>query len=86
MSGRDKGESRQKAAKKCKVGTSYVSAAKKLKGGKPELFEAVRNGEKSLTEARRAVKEEKREKQREKNRELVEHAPTVAAQPVGADQ
>jgi len=53
VSERGKGEARQKAAKRCHVRTSYVQAAKKLKLHHPELYEAVRRGEMTLTEAYR---------------------------------
>lgn len=71
------GESRDKAAAITGVNPHYVTDAKKLKDSKPALYEEVRAGKKTLTEAKRTVKEEKREEKREVNRELVQQAPTI---------
>lgn len=63
------------------VGTNmhYVHDAKRIKEEAPEIFSPVKSGEISLTDAKRQIKEEKREVVREQNRELVRQAPPVAA-------
>jgi len=48
------GKSREKAAAAAGVGARYVSDAKKLKEEAPAVFEQVRAGEKTLTEAMRS--------------------------------
>lgn len=54
-----KGDSREQAAGMFKTNHSYVSDAKKLKEENPEKFEAVRSGEKTITQAKREVNAEK---------------------------
>lgn len=62
------------------VGTNrqYVSDAKRIKEQAPAMFEQVKAGAMTLTDAKREIKEEKREAIREQNRELTKHAPAVA--------
>jgi hypothetical protein len=53
MDERDAGKAAEKAGKAVGVGRQYVADAKKLSLERPELFEEVRSGEKTLTAARR---------------------------------
>jgi len=65
-------ESREYAAELAgKVAVSYVSAAKKLAKDDPETFKAVKAGKKTLTQAKRDIKEKKREAKRQQNREKI---------------
>jgi N6-adenosine-specific RNA methylase IME4 len=52
----EEGESRVIAAKKMKVNPHYVSDVKTLKEQSPDTFEAVKSGEKTLTEVKRESK------------------------------
>ncbi len=76
-------EARSQAAAVFSINPHYVSDAKKLKAAAPDLYDAVRAGEQTITEAKRELKERGREQVREQNRALVEAAPpaiTVLAQ------
>lgn len=66
------GESRQKAAAATNVNARYVSDAKKLKDEAPAIFSQVRAGEKTITEAKREIKEVAREQHRAENAKKVE--------------
>ena len=49
-------EAREQAARICSTNRQYVSDAKKLKAESPEVYEAVRRGEKTIPQARREVR------------------------------
>lgn len=67
----------ESAAKKVGTNRQYVADAKKLKEEKPELYTKVTSGEMSITQAKREVKEEKREAVRQENREKISVAEPV---------
>jgi len=52
----DQGESREHASKLLGVGTSYISEAKALKEENKPLFDEVREGKKSIPEAKREIR------------------------------
>jgi len=79
-----KGEARAQAAKITRTNRQYVSDAKKLKEKAPALFEKVKNGEKSLVEAKRQVREDSREQRREANRSKVAELPSADVLTSGA--
>lgn len=62
------------------VGTNrqYISDAKRIAQRAPDLLEAVRSGEATITEAKRQIKEREREAVRAVNRALIEETPTPA--------
>lgn len=66
------GESREKAAAATNVNARYVSDAKKLKEQAPAIFAQVRAGDKTITEAKREIKEVAREQHRAENAKKVE--------------
>lgn len=66
------GESREQAAEMFNVSPRYVADAKKLKADAPDLYAEVRQGDKTITEAKRELKERGREDKREQNRQLVQ--------------
>ena len=66
------GEAREKAAAATNVNSRYVSDAKKLKEEAPAIFAQVRAGEKTITEAKRQIKEFAREQHRAENAKKVE--------------
>lgn len=66
------GEAREKAAAATNVNARYVSDAKKLKEEAPAIFAQVRAGEKTITEAKREIKEVAREQHRAENAKKVE--------------
>ena len=66
------GRSREKAAAATNVSARYVSDAKVLKEEAPAIFEQVRAGEKTITEAKREIKEAAREQHRSENAKKVE--------------
>jgi N6-adenosine-specific RNA methylase IME4 len=68
----ESGKSREKAAAATNVGARYVSDAKKLKEEAPAIFAQVRAGEKTITEAKREIKEVARERHRAENAKKVE--------------
>lgn len=76
---RSKGKASEQAAQIVGTNHQYVHDAKRIKEEAPEIFNQVKSGEISLTDAKRQIKEEKREVVREQNRELVRQAPPVAA-------
>ncbi|MCL6559919.1 MAG: ParB N-terminal domain-containing protein [Firmicutes bacterium] len=53
------GEAREKAAAKVKASPRYVQEAANLKKQNPEMFEAVKRGEKTITQAKRELKKQK---------------------------
>ena len=66
------------AAKLTGTNRQYVADAKKLKEQNPEVFEQVKAGEKTIVQARRELKEERRERQRQENREKIVAAGSMA--------
>jgi N6-adenosine-specific RNA methylase IME4 len=66
------GEAREKAAAIVNASAKYVSDAKKLKEESPAIFNQVRAGEKTITEAKREIKEAAREQHRAENAKKVE--------------
>jgi N6-adenosine-specific RNA methylase IME4 len=77
---REMGQTRDKLADLFNTNPRYVSDAKKLKQEAPDLLAQVRNGEATIPQAKRELKERKREAIREQNRELVESTQPVTAQ------
>ena len=71
----DAGKAREKAAAAVGVSPRYVQDAKKIASESPALADAVRSGEKTLTQAMREVKEIRREQRRDDNRGLIAQAP-----------
>jgi hypothetical protein len=71
------GEAREQAAAMTGTNRQYVSDAKRIAQEAPDLLERVRTGETSITEAKRTIKERKREERRETNRQIIETVPTV---------
>lgn len=65
------------AGKLLGVSRSYVAAAKAFKTKAPDLFEQVKRGEKSLSQARRERNEQQRESRRAANRVKVSTAPSL---------
>jgi len=80
----DKGKARDKAAADFKTSPRYVQDAKKIKEDAPELFDEIKSGGKTVTQAKREIKERKREAKREQNREIIGAAPTIEAAIVDA--
>jgi N6-adenosine-specific RNA methylase IME4 len=80
QSGEDALHAKVEASKVFKVSPRYVMDAKRIKQEAPDLYEHVRQGDASLQDAKRTLKERKREVVREQNRELVQNtAPVVTA-------
>jgi N6-adenosine-specific RNA methylase IME4 len=73
--GADSGEARQQVARKFKVNPHYVSDAKQIREQAPDKFEQIRTSDKTITQAKREIKEQKREARREENRKIVAEAP-----------
>jgi N6-adenosine-specific RNA methylase IME4 len=73
------GRSDEQAAALVGVSPRYVSEAKALKQQDPERFEKVKAGDITLQDAKRQLKEERRENRREENRRIVTAAPTLEA-------
>jgi len=71
------GRSADRAATIVGSNQHYVSDAKKIAKEAPDLLEGVRSGDLTITDAKRELKERKRETVREQNRFLVEQAPPV---------
>lgn len=65
------------------INTTSPTIIEHIKKASPETFEQVRNGELSITEAKRTIKEQAREEVRERNRELVRAAPPVIERVAG---
>jgi hypothetical protein len=74
-----RGRSDEQAAELFNVNRQYISDAKRVKQSAPELFDAVRAGDKTLTDAKRKLKEHEREAKRQENRERVATTPPVVA-------
>jgi len=67
----EQGKTRDQAAAMFGVSGRYVQEAKRIKEDAPDLAEQVRNGEMSIPQAKRELKERSREQVREVNRQLV---------------
>lgn len=62
----------QKAAETFNTNRTYISEAIKLKEERPEVFEQIKNGEKTITEVKKEQKEEKKRQERDaKNAEIM---------------
>jgi N6-adenosine-specific RNA methylase IME4 len=72
----EKGEARAQAAKVVGTNPRYVSDAKTLKQEAPDLLEKVRAGETTLPQAKRELKERRREVRREENRQKIAAVPS----------
>jgi N6-adenosine-specific RNA methylase IME4/ParB-like chromosome segregation protein Spo0J len=75
----DGGKAAEHAASIIQVSPRYVEDAKAIKNQSPEKFEAIKTGAMSITEAKRELKEEKREDRRQQNKELVAQSPNPLA-------
>lgn len=73
----DQRKSRDQAAKLTGTNGRYVSDVKKIKADKPEVFEQILQGDLTITDAKRQIKEEKREIIRQDNRKLVENTAPI---------
>jgi len=69
------GRNTDQAAKILVTNRQYVSDAKRIQEQAPELLEQVRSGGLTIPQAKRELKERKREERREENRQLVAAAP-----------
>ena len=76
--GRESGKARDAVAKITGTNPRYVSDAKKLSAEAPDLLDDVRTGNKSITLAKRELKERDREQVRQANRELVNNTMPLA--------
>lgn len=70
------GKAADKAAQTVGTNGRYVTDAKKLQAEAPNLAEQVRTGSKTITQAKRELKEQVREARREENRQKVAAAPS----------
>lgn len=68
---REEQESRTQAAKKFGTNPRYVSDAKKIKDEAPTVFEEIKTGKTTITQAKRTMRENKREERRQENRDKV---------------
>ena len=73
----NQGKAAEQAAQIVGTNRQYVSDAKKIAQLAPDLFEEIRQGEISITDAKRELKERKRDDVRAINRELVEQTPPI---------
>lgn len=74
-------ETRQKAAEVFNTNRTYISEAAKLKEEKPEVFEQVKRGEKTITEVKKEAKVEKRKADIQAQKEAIENG--TVQMPVG---
>ena len=65
----------ERAAELVNANRQYIADAKAIKQQAPEKFEAIKSGALTITEAKRTLKEERREQRRQENRELVAQTP-----------
>lgn len=65
-------KARDQAAEAFQTNRQYVSDAKRIKQEAPEVFEQIKNGKKTITQAKRDMREAKREERRETNRVKVQ--------------
>ena len=75
---RFRGKAADQAAQAVNVSARYVEDAKAIKEQAPEKFEEIKTGTMSITEAKRELKEQKREERRAANRALVEESANPA--------
>lgn len=68
-------KSRDQAGQKLEVSGKYVAEAKAIKERDPAAFEQVRSGQKTITQAKRELKEREREARRADNRQKAAAAP-----------
>lgn len=71
----EKGDARDKAATAVGVNSHYVSDAKTIEAASPTLAEQVKAGNKTITQAKREIKELKREDRREENKQKLAQVP-----------
>jgi N6-adenosine-specific RNA methylase IME4 len=71
---RDKGKATEKAAEMFGINPRYVSDAKKIKEEAPEEFEQIKAGKKKITEVKRKMREDQRERKRKQNAQAVRRA------------
>ena len=69
---KNENEARTKLGKTFGVASTYIAEAKKLKQTAPEKFEAVKNGEKTITQVNKEIKIEKRKADIEKQKADIE--------------
>lgn len=67
----DAGKARDKAASAVGASPRYVSDAKKIAAEDPKLAEECRSGKATITQAKRTLKERRREARRENNRQKI---------------
>ncbi len=75
------GRATEKVGKTFKVNRTYVSDAKSIAAKAPDLIPAIRSGEKTITQAKREIKERVREERREENREAIAVSDVREAEP-----
>lgn len=71
----DENKAATKTAEIFNTNRTYISDARKLKKESPEVFQKVLSGEKTIPQAKREIKEIKKEERREENRAKVADAP-----------
>ncbi len=74
---REQGESADRAGKLFDVSGDYVRMARKIKDQKPELFEEIKDGTMDISQAKRAIKKEKREEDRNEDRKTLKNIPDI---------
>lgn len=72
------GKARDKAAQAVGVNHQYVSDAKNIEKQDADLAARIKAGEKTITQAKRELKEERRNERRAENAGLIAAAPSVA--------
>jgi N6-adenosine-specific RNA methylase IME4 len=72
---------RDKAAKQVGLGARYVSDAEKITREAPDLVDEIKAGRKSIPEAKRVIKDRKRESVRTDNKKLVEMVAPLPKDP-----
>lgn len=75
------GKSTEQVGKAFNVGKSYVADAKAIATKAPELLDSIKSGEKTITQAKREIKEREREERRDENRQAIATADVRAAEP-----
>jgi N6-adenosine-specific RNA methylase IME4 len=66
-----------KVAEAFNTNRTYVNEATKLKEENPEIYEEIKNGSKTITQANREIKEQKKEERRKENAEKVNGVTTI---------
>jgi N6-adenosine-specific RNA methylase IME4 len=72
-----KGRSAELAGKTFGVDSKYVKNAKSIQKESPELLEEVKQGKKTITQAKRELNEKKKEKRRKENRDKIRKMPSM---------